>query len=379
MMFAVGWGANQFAPMLVVYRARLGFSAGTLDLLFGLYALGLIPGLIVGGRLSDRLGRRPLVLLFAALSPLASLLLIVGRDQLVAIAIARLIAGACSGVVFGTASAWLQELSLGAPPGVAARRAAVAMSAGFGSGALVTGLLGQWGPATLWFPYVPHVILGLVALALGLGARETVELPSQEPLLTTPHVVKSWRFAFVIVPLGPWVFGLAVVSGVVLPQLVHGGHASAVAFAGVANALTLFVGTAVQPFARRVEDRRRLAAGLRGLLIGIGGIGVALLSVVLSSQPLIVVAALPLGAAYGLVLVSGLREVERLAPPDERATTIAVYLSLTYLGFGFPYVISALSGAVGARGALLLLAGALALCSASVAIGSRRSAMAPAR
>ena len=68
-MFAVGWGANQFSPMLLVYHHELGLSARTQDLLFGVYALGLAPALLLGGRASDRYGRRPLVLTFCALSP----------------------------------------------------------------------------------------------------------------------------------------------------------------------------------------------------------------------------------------------------------------------------------------------------------------------
>lgn len=39
-LFAVGWGANQFSPMLLVYRAQLHLSAGDLGLLFALYAVG---------------------------------------------------------------------------------------------------------------------------------------------------------------------------------------------------------------------------------------------------------------------------------------------------------------------------------------------------
>src|SRR6202034_4457775 len=68
-MFAVGWGANQFSPMLIVYRHALGLSAGEIAGLFAIYAATLIPGLLVGGPLSDRFGRRAVVLPFAALSP----------------------------------------------------------------------------------------------------------------------------------------------------------------------------------------------------------------------------------------------------------------------------------------------------------------------
>src|SRR5438477_611519 len=58
-MFAVGWGANQFSPMLIVYRHELRLTAGEVAGLFLVYALTLIPGLLIGGPGSDRFGRRP--------------------------------------------------------------------------------------------------------------------------------------------------------------------------------------------------------------------------------------------------------------------------------------------------------------------------------
>src|SRR3954466_15531046 len=165
-MFAVGWGANQFSPMLLVYRDEIGLSASTRAALFGVYAAGLIPGLLFGGRASDRHGRRSLVLPFVPPAPLATLILIVGRDDLALLAAGRLLAGLCSGVVFGTASAWVQELSLHEPAGVAARRAAIALSAGFGAGPLAAALVAQWVPRPLIVPYLPHLALALLALAL---------------------------------------------------------------------------------------------------------------------------------------------------------------------------------------------------------------------
>jgi len=64
------------APLIAV-----GLSARTLALLFALYAVGLIPGLLLGGAASDRRGRRPVVLPLVALSPVATLLLILFRDD----------------------------------------------------------------------------------------------------------------------------------------------------------------------------------------------------------------------------------------------------------------------------------------------------------
>ena len=49
LLFAVGWGANHFAALLPVYRAQLQLDAGAPALLFGAYALGLVPGLLLSG------------------------------------------------------------------------------------------------------------------------------------------------------------------------------------------------------------------------------------------------------------------------------------------------------------------------------------------
>jgi len=78
-MFAVGYGANQFVPLLAVYRSRLALSDAQATAIFGVYALGLIPGLLLAGPASDRYGRRPLLLGFAALSLVATGVLITGQ------------------------------------------------------------------------------------------------------------------------------------------------------------------------------------------------------------------------------------------------------------------------------------------------------------
>ena len=47
-MFAIGWGGNQFTPLLSVYREQDGYSQISVDVFLGAYVLGLIPGLLIG-------------------------------------------------------------------------------------------------------------------------------------------------------------------------------------------------------------------------------------------------------------------------------------------------------------------------------------------
>ena len=177
-LFGAAWGSNQFTPMLLVYRQQLGLATGTLEAMFGFYALGLIPGLLIAGPLSDARGRRPVVLASAVLSLAGTLSLVIAGDTLALLFAGRFLIGLGSGAAFGAGTAWLRELSR--PPfgdvtdHSAARRGAVAMTVGFAAGPLVSGVLAQWAPDPGVIPYLPHVVLMLAVLALVPAAPETV-------------------------------------------------------------------------------------------------------------------------------------------------------------------------------------------------------------
>ncbi|MGI9157382.1 MAG: MFS transporter [Marmoricola sp.] len=377
-MFAVGWGANQFSPLLIAYRDELAMTAQTRAFLFGIYAVGLVPGLLLGGSASDRWGRRAVVVPFVALSPLATLVLVVESHSVSGLAVARLLAGVCSGVVFSAASAWVADLSVDDAPGTGARRAAVALSAGFGVGPLVAGLVAQWSDHPLTVPYLPHLVLGAVALALLLGAPGTrPELASSRPLLNVPVATRTREFGLAVAPVAPWVFGCAAISFAFLPEEVGGSQTGELAFAAVLTGITLGTGVLVQPLARRLDDHRTLLAGQVGLLCAAVAILVGVLALTLDSRVLLLVAGVVFGAAYGCCLVSGLRETERLSSVEERGATVAVFYALTYVGFAAPYVLGALVDlGAGLRGAMLAAAAAavlsLVLVSATTMIGRTR-------
>lgn len=374
-MFSVGWGANQFSPLLIAYRDELGMSTQTRAFLFGVYAVGLIPALLVGGAASDRWGRRAVVLPLVALSPLATVLLIVEHESVAGIAVARLLAGVCSGVVFSAASAWVSELSSDEVAGTAAKRAAIALSAGFGVGPLVAGLVAELTDHPLTVPYLPHVVLGVVALVLLLpvpGPRPTTG--GTRSLLRVPAVTRTRPFLLLVAPVAPWVFGSAAISIAFLPAEIGGSTSGALAFAGVLTGVTLLTGVLVQGTARRLDDRRPLLAGQVGLVAAMAATAIGILALQTDVRWLLLVAGLVFGAAYGCCLVSGLRETERLADHGELGATVAVFYALTYLGFGAPYALGAISGAgTGDEGALLLTIGVVALCLAVVTAAGRRA------
>ena len=62
-------------PLLSLRQQEWGFSAGTLTFAFSVYALGLLVALLVGGSLSDHLGRRPVLLAALIVGALLDLVL----------------------------------------------------------------------------------------------------------------------------------------------------------------------------------------------------------------------------------------------------------------------------------------------------------------
>ena len=361
-MFAVGWGANQFSPMLIVYRHALGLSASEIAGLFAIYAATLIPGLLVGGPLSDRFGRRAVVLPFAALSPVATLLFVVGPHSLPLIAAGRALAGLCSGMVFGPATAWVQDLSGG--DALSARRAALALSAGFGLGPVVAAFLAQWAGDPLVVPYLPHLALGTAALAMGLtapGTRRSQSQPGQSGRRWPPAALRTRQFWLGVALPAPFVFGTVSLAIVVLPEEVTSAHTLSAGYAGLMTILAFAAGIGVQPAARRVAARRPHAGIIAGLGAAAAGAAVSVAAVAGPSQVLAGVGAVLLGLAYGLCLVCGLHDAERLAGPRDRGTVLAAYYVLAYLGFAAPYAVDGLNAGLGKPGTFAVLAGVAAV------------------
>ncbi|MGN6485648.1 MAG: MFS transporter, partial [Thermomicrobiales bacterium] len=80
-LFCIGWGANVFAPMLLLYRQQMGLDDATASAIFGVYAIALVPALLMGGALSDRHGRRPVMRTAVLCSAVATLVLIAGAGH----------------------------------------------------------------------------------------------------------------------------------------------------------------------------------------------------------------------------------------------------------------------------------------------------------
>ena len=159
-LFVVAWGGNQFTPLMVMYRELGGFSTATVDVLLGAYVLGIVPGMLVGGPLSDRLGRRPMMLAAPPLAIAGSLVLAVGGDTVPVLFAGRVLAGLALGVAMAVGSTWIKELSGSG----GASRAAMSLTLGFLLGPAAAGMLAQWAPFPEVLSYAVHVVIPGLAM-----------------------------------------------------------------------------------------------------------------------------------------------------------------------------------------------------------------------
>ncbi len=359
LLFASGWATNHFAAIIPVLRASEGLSSTVLAGAFGIYALGLLPGLLGGGALSDRIGRRSVVLTGGTIAAVGNLLMLCWHPAS-GVYVGRLVVGVGVGLAISGGTAWAADL--------AGRRgttvAGVVLTAGFATGPLASGLMAQFVgddlAATLPFAVTIALSLGTVLLAW-----RTTSGPSSLPVDESPAPAgmsdadRSMGLAlFRSVPMALWVFSTVTVAVVVLPVRIGGGGTDPWV-PGASSALALGTGVLIQVIARRAGWGPR--AGIVGALLAAVGFAASAQVDAHPGLSAFVVTSIVLGSAYGLCLRAGLVDVETFTPPEHRGATVGIYYVCTYLGFGLPVLLEALRAGVGTTTPLLILTGTAVL------------------
>jgi MFS family permease len=379
-IFVSTWCGNQFSPLLLMYEQRQHYSTVLVNMFLGVYVLGLAPSLLVAGALSDRLGRRPLMLAGVLTSLAASGTLAFGPLGPAPIFAGRLLSGATVGIAMAVGNSWLKELSqppydLGADEGSGARRASLAFALGSGSGALVAGGLAQFGPWNEVLPFLVHLVIAAPLAWLVTRVPETSLGGVEGPLRAQLRVPAAGhrRFTGVVAVAAPWLFASAALAYGYLPVLLsHTTGHWGLAYATALTAVTLGVAALVQPWAKRIDS----PTSARGLVVCLGFTATGLLVMVLAQQVqsllLGLATAVVLGCGIGVGLVSGLLEVQRIAGPRDLAGLTGVFYALAYVGFLTPTLLAAVTPPFTTSALLLALAGLTVLCGAVVLRSSGR-------
>src|ERR1700742_4955135 len=108
-LLSTGWVANHFVALMPAISNRQHLSTATLDAIFGIYAVGLLPGLLLGGRASDALGRRAVALAGSATAVVGTVAMLLSQQPDVLLP-GRLIVGVGVGLAMTSGTAWASDL-----------------------------------------------------------------------------------------------------------------------------------------------------------------------------------------------------------------------------------------------------------------------------
>ncbi|WP_196810876.1 MFS transporter [Arthrobacter sp. 35W] len=336
-------GASAPSPFYPVLQARFGFAPVTITMVFAVYAVALLALLLVGGSLSDHVGRRPV--LSAGFGLLAiSVFLFWHADTAQAFIASRILQGGASGLLLSALSATVVDLEPSHKPGSAAAWNSVSAMAGLAVGGLMAGfvlLVFDGGGAPLVFGTLVVVYLSIAGAVWFLpetSPRHEGVWASLRPRASLPRTMRKafWYAAPAIV--AGWATGglyLSLGPVIVATQFHESSHLAG----GLVVALLAGSG-AIAGFLMR--NRMGRALTLYGTMSIAIGSALAIGAVAMGSLWLYYVAVVITGTGFGTAFSGALQSLLPLIGPSQRAHVLASVFVVCYSAFSVPAVAAGL-------------------------------------
>jgi MFS family permease len=326
--------ASAPTPLYPTWQAAWGFSPLAVTTIFGVYAIAVLVALLFFGRLSDHLGRKP-VLLGAMFVQVLTMGLFASASGLATLLLARVVQGFAAGVAIAAVGAGLLDLDKGR--GAVAN--AITTPMGTATGAILSGLFVTLLPAPQQLVFL---VLGVVMVAQGVGIafmRETLApragvLASLKPQFAFPDAIRAPLLRAAPAIVATW--AAAGVFASLSPAMVRSLTGSA---SPLLSGLAMFVmagsgGVAVYVL-RQLEPRRSMRLGSISLALGVLLVVPALS---LGWLALFYVGLVLAGTGFGSGFQGAVRSVVASAKAHERAGVLSVVFVLAYLAMGLPAI-----------------------------------------
>ncbi len=322
-------GFGIIIPLLPFYATSLGASAFTVGLLFASFSACQLFAAPILGNLSDRYGRRP-VLLFSLIGTVVSFVMLALAHNVMLLFAARIVDGLSGGNI-STARAYIGDVTAPEDRAKAFGLIGAAFGLGFVFGPAMGGALSRIGyAAPAWGA---AAIAGAATLLAWVWLPETVHKTSaprsspwramgemlRRPAIGRLLVVDFFYWATFAVYqttfalFGARRFGLDV---------AHTGYL--LAFFGVIGVVVQVA--IVGPMVRRLGERSTLLAGL-----SVAGVGLAIASVVHDLAPF-VITVVPAAVGVALAIPTLTSLLSRSAGPDEQGRLQGVSSAIEGLG-----------------------------------------------
>ena len=326
------------APLYGIYEANWHLSPLATTIVFAVYAVAALGAVLVSGRISDVVGRKP-VLIGALIALLVGLAVFLVADNMAMLLLARSIHGAAVGSIVVAGAAALLDLK--PDHGVrSGQLSGVAFNIGMTIAILGSALLAQYAPHPLRTPYA---VVAVVCLVVGVGVlalREPHTARASGPIrIAKPAVPEQIRSDFWFSALGA--MASWSVLGVLLslyPSLAaQQTHIDNLVFGGAVVGTTAFAAALAQLAATRLPAKYSAIIGDIGMAVSL----LLTIPVLLTHRwELVFVAAVLLGATFGLGFGGSLRHLSDVVPADRRGETMSAFYLLAYTAMAVPTLVA---------------------------------------
>ncbi|MCM9080939.1 MFS transporter [Streptomyces spororaveus] len=372
-------GTTAPTPLYPLYGKAFGFSPITVTVIFAVYALGVVAGLLAFGRLSDQIGRRP-VLVAATLLSVCAALVFLAAGNVAVLLVARVVSGFSAALVTGAATASLAELI---PQGRRVRPATVALFANMGGlacGTLLAGILADAAPSPLRTPWIVMLVLAAVGLVGVAASRETATHRSGftfrlQPLHIPSEIRSDFLRSAMAAGAGFSVLGvLTAVTGLFLGTVLHETSHSLTGLV----VFTAFACTALgQLLVRRIRPGSALSVACLGLILAAALIALAM--AITSLVPLLIGAAVN-GLATGIAISHGIGGITTHGDPQHRGASVSTFFAILYSMLAVPAIgVGVLIRATSLRPAGEIFSALVALLALTVLLSLARSGVPESR
>ncbi|MFF0464619.1 MFS transporter [Streptomyces mexicanus] len=374
--------SNAATPLYVLWQHDIGFSKGTLTVVFAFYIVGLLGSLLVSGVVSDRLGRKPVLLPALGLA-LAACAVFATAGNVAALIVARLFTGIAVGAVVSAGMAAVTDVAGPERKRLAALLASCAMVFGAGLGPLLSGILSQTLPAPTVTVFVVEMALLVTAvLAVLRMPVPRPEAPARRGAWIRVPGVPRGNGPQLTVGIAVFAPGITATSFVLSlgPSLLAGLLDTTSRIVSGAMAFVMFLAaTAVQFAVQKLRRRTILLAGAVATTLSMTAL---ITAVHTSSVPVLIAAALLAGVGQGMGQLGGLSLLNSTVPPHRLAEANAALNVGGYVPAGLlPVSAGYLSDAVGLTAGTTVFATTLlglAAIGGTVVLAARRRAPEPA-
>src|ERR1700722_12127745 len=311
-------------PIYRFYRETLGLTPFAITFIFAVYSFTMIAAFLTIARLSDYVGRKPMILLALGLNAVALLLFFVAESAGTLVA-ARAVQGVATSIALATLGALIADTA----PQWAATLNSVTAFMGLALGALIAGAFVTFAP---WPTHLVYAVLLGVTLAEMLALPWIVETTSRKAAAAA--MARLFPLTFSAWALGGFYLSL-------MPSLIIEATGIRSPLVGAAVVSALMVSGGLSSLATRALDASTTVRASAALLAI--GIVITLFAVAAGSPAGMVFGKIVEGVGFGASYGASLRVLLPLASAHERAGLLSAYFVESYLAFALAAIAAGLA------------------------------------